>query len=111
MPFQLMTPKSWFLFPVLIFFLLIVSHGAEANNIDVTRVGLIIDVNTRIGKEEKIAMELAAQKYNTSSMTHKLSLYMQESLRVSSAGKWSLSLAHFVNINFIYIYIYIYIMN
>uniref|UniRef100_A0A2N9J0C8 Glutamate receptor n=1 Tax=Fagus sylvatica TaxID=28930 RepID=A0A2N9J0C8_FAGSY len=85
MPFQ----QRWFLFPVLIFFLLIVSYGygaAEANNINVTGVGLIIDVNTRIGKEEKIAIEIAAQNYHTTSKTHKLSLYIKDStIRVTSA--------------------------
>ena len=106
MPFQLKivsaVPRSWILFPLLLIFflLIIVSYGAvEANNINVTGVGLIIDVNTRIGKEEKIAMEIAAQNYNTTSKTHKLSLYIHNSLRVTSAGKSSLSvLIHFVNI-------------
>ena len=101
-PFPLMTPRPLFLFPVLIFFLLIVFHGAEANNINVTRVGLIIDVNTRIGKEERIAMEIAAQNYNASSKTNKLSLYMEDPFRVSSAGMLSLTHYHlhiFVNIN------------
>lgn len=79
--------RSWVLFSVLILFLLIDSYGAEANNNNVTCIGLIIDVNTRIGKEEKIAMEIAAQNYNTSSKTQKLSLYIQDSLRVTSAGK------------------------
>uniref|UniRef100_A0A2N9GF25 Glutamate receptor n=1 Tax=Fagus sylvatica TaxID=28930 RepID=A0A2N9GF25_FAGSY len=94
MPFQLKTvsavPRSWFLFPVLLIFflLIIVSYGAvEVNNINVTGVGLIIDVNTRIGKEEKIAMEIAAQNYNTTSKTHKLSLYIHNSLRVTSAAE------------------------
>ena len=91
MPLQ----QRWFLFPVLIFFLLIVSYGygaAEANNINVTGVGLIIDVNTRIGKEEKIAIEIAAQNYHTTSKTHKLSLYIKDStIRVTSAGKFSIT--------------------
>ncbi|XP_050287176.1 glutamate receptor 2.9-like isoform X2 [Quercus robur] len=77
--------RSWVLFSVLILFLLIDSYGAEANNNNVTCVGLIIDVHTRIGKEEKIAMEIAAQNYNTSSKTQKLSLYIQDSFRVTSA--------------------------
>ena len=93
-PFPLMTPRPLFLFPVFIFFLLIVFHGAEANNINVTRVGLIIDVNTRIGKEERIAMEIAAQNYNASSKAHKLSLYMEDPFRVSSAGMLSLTQYH-----------------
>lgn len=91
-------PRSWFLFCVLIFFLLIVYHGAEANNINVTRVGLIIDADTRIGKEERIAMEIAAQNYNTSSKTQKISLYIHDSLRVTSAGELSLSLTHFLKV-------------
>ena len=65
-------PRSWFLFPVLIFFLLIFYHGTEAKNIKVTRVGLIIDADARIGKEERIVMEIAAQNYNTSSKTQKM---------------------------------------
>ncbi|KAK7854388.1 glutamate receptor 2.7 [Quercus suber] len=79
--------RSWVLFSVLILFLLIDSCGAEANNNNVTCVGLIIDINTRIGKEEKIAMEIGAQNYNTSSKTQKLSLYIQDSLRGTSAVK------------------------
>ena len=59
----------------------------EVNNINVMGVGLIIDVNSRIGKEEKIAMEIAAENYNTTSKTHKLSLYIHNSLRITSAGK------------------------
>ena len=93
-PFPLMTPRPLFLFPVLFFFLLIVFHGAEANNINVTRVGLIIDVNPRTGKEERIAMEIAAQNCNTSSKAHKLSLYMEDPFRVSSAGMLSLTQYH-----------------
>ena len=62
--------------------------------INVTRVGLIIDVNTRIGKEERIAMEIAAQNYNACSKTHKLSLYMEDPFRVSSAGMLSLTHSH-----------------
>ena len=46
----------------LIISLLIVSYGAEANDNNVTCVGLIIDVNTNIGKEEIIAKEILAEK-------------------------------------------------
>jgi len=49
------------IFSVLIFFLLAVFYGVEANNNKVTGIGVIIDVKTRIGKEEKTAMEVAAQ--------------------------------------------------
>ena len=50
------------LFPVIFISLLIVSYGAEANENNVTCVGLIIDVNTNIGKEEIIAKEILAEK-------------------------------------------------
>ncbi|GMY37625.1 glutamate receptor 2.9-like [Fagus crenata] len=78
MPFR----RSWLLFLVLIFFVLIVYYEPEAKHKNFTGVGLIIDVNTRIGKEEKTAMEIAATNYNTNSTTHKLSLYIQDSLRL-----------------------------
>ncbi|KAG7959071.1 hypothetical protein I3843_10G054300 [Carya illinoinensis] len=42
---------AWLLFPVVLFFLLIISDGAETKT-KVTRIGMIIDPNTRIGKEE-----------------------------------------------------------
>ncbi|GMY37630.1 glutamate receptor 2.9-like [Fagus crenata] len=85
MPFR----RSWMLFLVLIFFVLIVYYEPEAKHKNVTGVGLIIDVNSRIGKEEKTAMEIAATNYNTNSTTHKLSLYIQDSLRlrVTSAAE------------------------
>uniref|UniRef100_A0A2N9GEM1 Ionotropic glutamate receptor C-terminal domain-containing protein n=1 Tax=Fagus sylvatica TaxID=28930 RepID=A0A2N9GEM1_FAGSY len=85
MPFR----RSWLLFLVLIFFVLIVYYEPEAKHKNFTGVGLIIDVNTRIGKEEKTAMEIAATNYNTNSTTHKLSLYIQDSLRlrVTSAAE------------------------
>ena len=54
--------NRWLLFPVIFISLLIVSYGAEANDNNVTCVGLIIDVNTNIGKEEIIAKEILAEK-------------------------------------------------
>ncbi|KAG6691215.1 hypothetical protein I3842_10G055100 [Carya illinoinensis] len=73
---------AWLHFPVVLFFLLIISDGAETK-IKVTRIGMIIDPNTRIGKEEKVAMEIAAQNYNDHSKTHKVSL---SQLSVASAA-------------------------
>ncbi|KAI4306413.1 hypothetical protein L6164_029692 [Bauhinia variegata] len=40
-------------------------------------IGSIIDDNSRIGKEQKVAMEISAQIYNSTSKTHNLSLYFQ----------------------------------
>ncbi|XP_041028023.1 glutamate receptor 2.7-like [Juglans microcarpa x Juglans regia] len=73
---------AWLLFPVVLFFLLIVSNGAETKT-KVTGIGMIIDPNTRIGKEEKVAMEIAAQNYNSHSKTHEVSL---SQLSVTSAA-------------------------
>ncbi|KAG7960042.1 hypothetical protein I3843_10G101600 [Carya illinoinensis] len=74
--------SAWLLFPLVLFFLLIISDGAETKT-KVTRIGMIIDPNTRIGKEEKVAMEIAAQNYNNHSKTHKVSL---SQLSVTSAA-------------------------
>jgi hypothetical protein len=83
-------PRAWLLFPpALIFVLLTVSffYGAEANNNEVTGIGIIIDVKTHMGKEEKIAMEIAAQNYNiNTSKTHKVLLHFPDALRVASAA-------------------------
>ncbi|XP_059439979.1 glutamate receptor 2.9-like [Corylus avellana] len=50
-------------------------------------IGAIIDVNSRIGKEEKIGMEIAVQNFNKKSKTHKLSLSIQHPHRVTSIAE------------------------
>ena len=92
---QSAVPSSWLHFLVPILFLLI-SYGTEANNKNVTGVGIIIDVSTYNGKEKKTAMQIATQNYNSNSMTHKLALYIRDSLRVTFASKLSLSLSLFI---------------
>ncbi|KAG2668359.1 hypothetical protein I3760_15G156800 [Carya illinoinensis] len=97
MPFPLVTvsavPRPWpffFFFPVVLVIccLLCASiNGAEANNKTVMSMGIITDVNTRIGKEEKTAMEIAVQNYNTNSKSHQLSLHFRHALRVASAAE------------------------
>ncbi|MFQ6644625.1 hypothetical protein Gotur_019375, partial [Gossypium turneri] len=48
----------------------------------VTNIGAIIDVDSRIGKEEKTALEIAVQSFNNNvSNNRKLSLYIQNSRR------------------------------
>ncbi|KAG6691212.1 hypothetical protein I3842_10G054800 [Carya illinoinensis] len=71
--YRQMPCPAWLLFPVVLLFLLIVSDGAETKT-KVTGIGMIIDPNSRIGKEEKVAMEIAVQNYNNRSKTHKVSL-------------------------------------
>ena len=91
------TPKSFSIF--LLFFLLISSFLLYAYGVhddtNVIRIGAIIDVNSRIGKEQQIAMEIGAQKYNDTSETYKLALYFrntsEEAFRVASLGKQSLA--------------------
>ncbi|KAG6691207.1 hypothetical protein I3842_10G054300 [Carya illinoinensis] len=71
---------------VVLFFLLIFSiDGAEAQT-KVTGIGILIDSNTRIGKEERVAMEIAAQNYNNHSNTHKVTLHVLDSLRVTNSA-------------------------
>ncbi|XP_077251166.1 glutamate receptor 2.7-like isoform X1 [Tasmannia lanceolata] len=75
-------PIFFFIFSCLLFF----SHGGTAENI-----GAIIDTETRIGKEQKIAMEIAIQDFNNTSNISKLSLHIRDSsgdpLRAVSAAE------------------------
>ncbi|KAF9618742.1 hypothetical protein IFM89_002437 [Coptis chinensis] len=46
---------------------------------DIANIGAIIDVSSRIGKEEKVSMEIAIQTiYNASSNKHKLVLHVRD---------------------------------
>ncbi|CAL5345099.1 unnamed protein product [Camellia sinensis] len=62
--------------PILVSFFGTISHGAvvETDNITTTNVGVIIDVNSRIGKEQMTAMKTAVDNFN-----NKLSLYFSSS--------------------------------
>lgn len=64
-------------------FVLINWYQVEATNGDnkVISIGAIIDVNSRIGKEQHVAMDLAAQNYNNTSKTYRLALHFQESTK------------------------------
>ena len=70
--------KSRLLFLALILFSYILSYGVQAiDDYKLTNIGAIIDVTSRIGKEENTAMEVAVQNFNNKSNNHKLSLYIQ----------------------------------
>ncbi|KAJ6925961.1 hypothetical protein NC651_010414 [Populus alba x Populus x berolinensis] len=73
--------RLWLLFLVVTSFLVTtLPHGAkDINDSTVTNIGAIIDVNSRTGKEERTAMEIAVRKFNNGSPNHKLSLYFQDS--------------------------------
>ncbi|KAL6206665.1 hypothetical protein ACLB2K_023914 [Fragaria x ananassa] len=70
-------------FPLLIiYFLSNLSYAVEAQDEkSVTNIGAIIDVNSRIGKQQKAAMEVAAENFNNQSETHELKLLFRDSGR------------------------------
>ncbi|XP_047163588.1 glutamate receptor 2.7-like [Vigna umbellata] len=72
---------NFLFFYVLISLVLINGYQDEATTIDnqVISVGAIIDVNSRIGKEQQMAMDIAARSYNSTSKTYKLALYFRNS--------------------------------
>ncbi|OIW10388.1 hypothetical protein TanjilG_05536 [Lupinus angustifolius] len=74
------SPLALFSFYLLIPFVLINGYQAETTNADskVISIGAIIDINSRIGKEQQVAMDIAAQSYNNTSNTYKLALYFQD---------------------------------
>ncbi|TKY71790.1 Glutamate receptor 2.7 [Spatholobus suberectus] len=74
---------TWLFFYLLISLALINGNQDEATNVGnkVISIGAIIDVNSRVGKEQQVAMDIAAQSYNSSSKTYKLALYFQNSTK------------------------------
>ncbi|XVF25704.1 hypothetical protein REPUB_Repub13aG0236600 [Reevesia pubescens] len=75
--------KLWLFFFVFISFFFVFSYGEETRNDNkLTNIGAIIDVDSRIGREEKTALEIAVQSFNNNdSNNHNLSLYIQDSGR------------------------------
>ncbi|KAB5560667.1 hypothetical protein DKX38_005624 [Salix brachista] len=70
-------PKLWLLlFVATSFTVTSLPHGAK-----VTKIGAIIDDNSRSGKEVRTAMGIAVRKFNIGSPNHKLSLKFQDSRR------------------------------
>ncbi|KAL6203074.1 hypothetical protein ACLB2K_026778 [Fragaria x ananassa] len=71
------------LFPLLIIYLLFnLSYAVEAQDEkSITNVGAIIDVDSRIGKQQKAAMEIAAENFNNQSKTDELILHFRDSGR------------------------------
>ncbi|KAL6204781.1 hypothetical protein ACLB2K_022048 [Fragaria x ananassa] len=71
------------LFPLLIIYLLFnLSYAVKAQDEkSVTNVGAIIDVDSRIGKQQKAAMEIAAENFNNQSKTDELILHFRDSGR------------------------------
>ncbi|KAK8469014.1 hypothetical protein PHAVU_006G179300 [Phaseolus vulgaris] len=71
------------IFYFLMSLVLINGYQDEATNVHnkVISVGAIIDVNSRIGKEQQVAMDIAARSYNSTSKTYKLALYFRNSTK------------------------------
>lgn len=66
-------PNRFLLFSFLVFLF----HGVgTAAQDDITNIGAIINVNSRIGKEEKISMEIAVKEFD---VKHKLVLHVRDS--------------------------------
>ncbi|KAI4296859.1 hypothetical protein L6164_036779 [Bauhinia variegata] len=72
-------PRFWLLFCLFYSFVIINGscRGQATSRDRVISIGAIIDADSRIGKEQKVAMEISAQNYNNTSKTHNLSLYFQ----------------------------------
>ncbi|KAI5386776.1 glutamate receptor 2.7 [Lathyrus oleraceus] len=85
MHFSFITPQTLsrtclsYLFISLVL-LFINGYQAEITSGDnkVIPIGAMIDVNSRVGKEQRVAMDIAAQIYNNTSNTYKLALHFQE---------------------------------
>ncbi|KAL6133838.1 hypothetical protein ACLB2K_066071 [Fragaria x ananassa] len=74
--------RLWHLLLLLIIIIIIFSDGAEIvdeNNITVTNVGVIVNMNTRIGKEQETAMDVAAENFNNNSKNHSIVLHFRHS--------------------------------
>ncbi|KAH7568902.1 hypothetical protein JRO89_XS06G0070100 [Xanthoceras sorbifolium] len=84
--------RPWLIVLAFISFFFILSCGDEAgDSYKLTNIGAIIDVNSRVGKEEKVAMQIAVQDFNNAYQNHKLSLHFQDRerdpLRAASAAE------------------------
>ncbi|PIA57957.1 hypothetical protein AQUCO_00500113v1 [Aquilegia coerulea] len=55
-------------------------HGVPiSGQYDITNIGAIINLSSRVGKEEKLAMELAVEIYNNTSSNRKFQLHVSDS--------------------------------
>lgn len=79
-----------------IFVLLI---GAQvAYSFQNTIVGVVIDVNSKTGEQQRMAMQIAAQRFNNYSQNHYINLFFRDSggipLQAASSGE------HYLMMNF-----------
>jgi len=65
-----------------------------ANRSQTTSVGVVIDVNSETGKQQRTAMQIAAQSFNNYSNNHNIILLFRDSgrnpLHAASTGKYFL---------------------
>ncbi|KAF5179523.1 Glutamate receptor [Thalictrum thalictroides] len=78
-PYATSPRNLFFLFTSLFIITLFHGNAISAQN-GTTNIGAIIDVHSRIGKEEKISMEIAVQSYNNAwNKTHMIVLHVRDS--------------------------------
>lgn len=75
--------KLWLFFFVIICLLLVLSNGEETTTANkLIKIGAVIDIHSRTGREVKTALDIAVQSINSNdSNNHKLSLHIQDSGR------------------------------
>ncbi|GAB4827036.1 hypothetical protein Ancab_033916 [Ancistrocladus abbreviatus] len=76
--------RLWSLSTVLLVFCLLQFSGTTAsakaaNNVTAINIGVIVNENSRIGKEQKVAVQIAADNFNSKSDHLKLSLHLRNS--------------------------------
>lgn len=71
--------KSFLIFPLFSTLLLFNCFNVGASFYGTTDIGAIIDMNSESGKQQRRAMEIAAQSFNENSKTHNISLHFRDS--------------------------------
>jgi len=83
-------PNLLLLLPLIISFLLFQCLANSSQT--TTSVGVIIDVNSETGKQQRTAMQIAAQSFNNYSNNHNIILFFRDSgrnpLQAASAGEY-----------------------
>lgn len=107
-------PNLLLRFPLIISLLLFncfIIGAQAANSSQNTSVGVVIDVNSEKGKQQRRAMEIAARSFNNYSKSHNIILLFHDSgrnpLQAASAGKYYLMMIENIIYNFFPISTYI----
>jgi ionotropic glutamate receptor len=83
-------PNILLCLPLIIMLFLFHCHANSSQN--TTSIGVIIDVNSETGKQQRTAMQIAAQSFNNYSNNQNIILFFRDSsrnpLQASSDGKY-----------------------